>query len=116
MKDIDKQFNKFQIEEYKNISNSHFESVKQVSLFFRYYLLVLAAPVFIFTLIADKDRGLKPYLENELPDVVYNIVCIYFVIIGIVGFLLLLYVINLRHDAVLYARTVNRVRRYFYET
>ena len=110
-----KPFDQFQLEEYKNISTSHYESVKQVSVFFRYYLLILAAPVFILTLIASKDEGLRPFLEGREGFVYYNIVCSYFVVVGIIGFLIFLYVVNLRHDAILYARAVNRVRRYFYE-
>lgn len=110
-------FDAFQIEEYKNISNSHFESIKQVSLFFRYYLLILAAPVIIINLLSvGKDtNNVDKFLTNGLSPIYYNIVFGYFLIVSLIGFLIYLYVINLRLDAVLYARAVNKVRRYFYE-
>lgn len=111
----DKPFDLFQLEEYKNISTSHYESVKQVSTFFKYYLLVLAAPAFVVTLIGTKEKGLTSFLEGDEPAILYDLVLIYLTLIAVVGFLIFLYIVNLRHDAMLYARTVNKVRRYFYE-
>jgi uncharacterized HAD superfamily protein len=107
-------FDAFQIEEYKTISSSHFESIKQVSIFFRYYLLILAAPVFILTIINNEKNGLKLFLTGQEPLIYYNIVFLYFILIAFIGYFIFLYVVNLRHDAILYARTVNNVRRYFY--
>ena len=49
-----------------------------------------------------------------MPIIYYNIIFMYFMIIALIGFSLLLFIINLRHDAILYAKTVNKVREYFY--
>ena len=38
-----------------------------------------------------------------------------FGIIALIGFLVMLYIINLRSDVILYARTVNSIRKYFYD-
>ena len=108
-------FDKFQLEEYKNISTSHYESVKQVSAFFRYYLLIVGAPAFILYLLRDKDEGLSIFLSGESPESYYTIASVYLIAIAFVGLFTMLYIVNLRHDAVLYAHTVNKVRRYFYE-
>ena len=54
-------FDLFQLEEYKNISNCHYETVKQISVFIRYYLLVLGAPFLIFNLIFTKNESLKSF-------------------------------------------------------
>ncbi|ADQ78733.1 hypothetical protein Palpr_0575 [Paludibacter propionicigenes WB4] len=108
-------FYKFQLDEYKNLSNCHFESVKQVSLFFRYYLLILAAPVFLLTLLSDNGKGLTDLFTGLKPKIYYDVAFFYFSAISIIGFFILLYIVNLRHDALLYARAVNKVRRYFYE-
>lgn len=106
-------FDKFQLEEYNNISTSHYESVKQISSFFRYYLLLLSAPAIILTIISD---DLNKFLEGELGIEYYNISFFYLILIAFAGFCLYLYILNIRHDAILYARTVNKVRRYFYES
>lgn len=39
-KHISDKFDDFQLEEYKNISNSHFEAKRQIGIFFRYFLLI----------------------------------------------------------------------------
>lgn len=110
-------FDEFQLEEYKNISTSHYESLKQISTFFRYYLLILAAPVFIFNIISDDLNDLIEFLKGNPEkdfEALYNFVFYYFLIISLSGFFLYLHIINIWHDSVLYARTVNKVRKYFY--
>ena len=109
-------FDNFQIEEYKNISNAHFESVKQISTFFRYYLLILAAPVFILNVVSAAQGGISNFLNGGDASLYYTIVSYYLIAVAIIGFFIFLYVINLRLDAVLYARAVNKVRKYFYQT
>ncbi len=109
-------FDKFQLEEYRNISTAHFESIKQISIFFRYYLIILAAPVFILNLFSDLDGGFKIFLEGSASKSSYNLVCAYFFAISMIGFMFLIYIINLRLDAILYAKVVNKVRNYFYQT
>jgi uncharacterized HAD superfamily protein len=108
-------FDDFQLEEYKNISNSHFESIKQVSIFFRYYLLILAAPFLLFNFIVGTEGGLKSFFQGNNDAIYYNIVFIYLFLVSLIGLFIFYYVVNLRHDAILYARAVNKVRRYFYE-
>lgn len=109
-------FDKFQLEEYKNISTSHYESTKQVSLFFRYYILILAAPAFILNIVATGDKqNISKILNGTADKNIYLIVTAYFIVVSFIGFFLYLYVVNLRFDAILYAKVVNKVRRYFYE-
>lgn len=107
-------FDKFQLEEYKNISTSHYETVKQISLFFRYYLLVLAALPFVISLVGKDETGFNQLLNGEKSEAVYITIIAYTTFIAITGLLLFLYIVNLRHDAILYAHTVNKVRKYFY--
>jgi len=38
-----------------------------------------------------------------------------FICIAVVGFLVMIYIANLRMDAILYARTVNGIRKYFFD-
>lgn len=112
----EKPFDKFQLEEYKNISNAHFESVKQISGFFRYYLIILAAPVFLLSLVAKKNEGIGLFLEGKEIPIFYDFVFAYFLSVAWIGYFIFIYVVNLRLDVILYARTVNKVRKYFYES
>ena len=108
-------FDEFQLEEYKNISNSHFESIKQVSVFFRYYLLILAAPIVVFNFISNSQGGIQSFLGGKQAPIYYDIAFSYLVLVSLIGLFIFFYVVNLRHDAILYAKSVNKVRRYFYE-
>lgn len=111
----DDAFEKFQLEEYKNISTSHYEAVKQVSTFFRYYLLLLSAPALLLTLIGKSNEQLADFFQGKLNVGVYDLIFFYFIFIALSGFCMFIYIINIRHDSILYARTVNKVRKYFYE-
>ena len=113
---MDEKFNDFQLEEYKNISNAHFETNKQIGIFFRYFLLIASAPALIF-LWFGKDN--PNFIDNILKgnEEVLNInlfTAIFIIFISIVNMLSSFYLVGLRLDNVLYARTINGVRRYFY--
>lgn len=108
-------FDDFQLEEYKNISNSHFESGKQVSTFFRYYLLILSAPAVLLSIISGSVDEFTKFFKGELNEGIYDLVFFYFVLISISGLFIYWYIINIRHDSILYARTVNKVRKYFFD-
>jgi hypothetical protein len=106
-------FDEFQKEEYKNISNAHFESNKQIGIFFRYFLLIASAPAVIFlwfgkqgTIITDLLNG--KYINDSL------FVGFFLIVISVIGILSCFYLISFRMDSILYARTVNGIRKYFY--
>ena len=109
-------FMDFLLSEYDHIADAHFETGKQVSTFFNYYLLILAAPVIIVTLTQNKNLQnlLNPIKQDEyflLHWVAFGIL----LVIAIFGFCLSWIVMELQHDAILYARTVNGIRNYFYK-
>lgn len=108
-------FKEFQIEEYKNISNAHFEANKQIGIFFRYFLLIASAPALIFIWFG-KDINLLNSLINGNEDVFLRNIFIGFflLLISIIGLMSSFYLISLRLDSILYARTVNGVRKFFY--
>jgi hypothetical protein len=108
-------FKDFMLAEYSNIANAHFETRKQVSTYFNYYLLILAAPVVIITLIQNKkiDQIVNATAgENEIIRVVVISILI---LIALIGMLICWIVIELHHDSILYARVVNGIRNYFYQ-
>ena len=110
-----KSFDDFLLAEYDHVANAHFESGKQVSSFFNYYLVILAAPAIIISLIHDTE--LFKYIQpaNESENVIHYIAITLLGIIAIFGYCLSWYVIGLIHDSLLYTRAINGVRNYFYE-
>ncbi len=108
----EKSFDQYLLVEYQNIAEAHFRSIAAISSFFRYYLLIMALPVTLVSLLI----GLLSKLELPLPvtSIALSFSTISLVI-SIVGFLVMLYIINLRMDVVLYARTANGIRKYFYD-
>ncbi len=111
---MENKFEEFQIEEYKNISNAHFETNKQIGIFFRYFLIIVSAPALIFIWFGKEHENFLSELLNG--NNIYNNLFIGFfiVFIAIIGFFASFYLVGLKLDSILYARTVNGVRKYFY--
>lgn len=106
-------FDKFQLEEYRNISNAHFEANKQIDTFFRYFLLIASAPALIFVWFGKSEKFLNDVFNGI--DTNRNIFIGFFLItVSIIGLISCFYLISIRLDSVLYARTVNGIRAYFY--
>lgn len=109
-----KDFSDFLLEEYEHISNAHFEILKQVSIFFRYYLIILSTPAIIIVFLKNDIEKIS-HLMNGQEIGISNYIGGFFLIISIIGLFLFIYIINLRHDGILYARAVNGIRKYFYD-
>lgn len=117
MNDEDKtnlaKFDRYLLSEYEQIAEAHFRVNETVTAFFRYYLLIMSLPMSIIAvLIAMESNGsfLVGFLEAYVP-----LVATVFLIIGCAGFGVLVYLINLRMDGLLYARTINAIRRHFFD-
>lgn len=101
-------------DEYQNIAEAHFRTIEAISSFFRYYLLIMSAPIPILALyisLSGQTQGILELLQNFK-----LLVSILLFVISLAGFFVMLYVINLRMDAVLYARTVNSIRKRFFDS
>jgi hypothetical protein len=104
----DEEFNNFQLEEYKNISQAHFKTIETISIFFRHYLLVMSFPIIVAGFFVQVREPTKYFAQY------YQIFASILIIIAAIGVCMLGYIIVLRMDGVLYARTVNGIRKYFY--
>jgi len=105
---FNEEFDKFQLEEYKNISQAHFKTIETISIFFRHYLLIMSIPIIVAGFFVQVNEPTKSFARY------YQIFASTLIIIAFIGFFMLGYIIVLRMDGVLYARTVNGVRKYFY--
>lgn len=110
-----KEFNEFQKSEYNHIATAHFETVKQVSEYIKYYLIIMSAPS-VLLIFFGKD-GVVSFddLINSHLEPLNTLMGLFFTALGFLSFFVCWYIINIRHDAILYARTVNGIRKYFYE-
>ena len=100
--------------EYQNIAQAHFRTMEAISSFFRYYLLIMSAPIPILALfisLSGELQGVVNLLQN-FKLLVFGIL----LVISLAGFFVMLYVTNLRMDAILYARTVNSIRKHFFDS
>lgn len=99
--------------EYRHIAEAHFRTIEAISSFFRYYLLIMSAPITVVALfigLSDNFQGIVNIIESLRPVLVATLI-----VISVVGFCVMLYIINLRMDVILYARTVNAIRKHFYD-
>lgn len=108
-------FDKFQIEEYSNISKAHFETNNQIAVFFRYYLIIASAPAIIFIWYEKKEKLFEQLFLGKVDTDTTLFIGFFLLFISIIGVLTSFYLISFRLDSVLYARTVNGIRKYFYD-
>lgn len=103
-------FKSFLLSEYSSLAHAHFNTAQSLSSFFHYYVLIIGATVTgagVYLNYVGKE-GNANLLLPPFP------VAVFLFAVSIVGFLLLWYICNLRFDALLYARAVNGIRKYFY--
>jgi hypothetical protein len=108
-----KDFEDFLLEEYQNIAQAHFKSIETISTFFRYYLLIMSIPISVIAVISQissEKINISFIIANYNIPISILLFCISFIGLGIFS-----YVANLRLDAILYARAVNGIRKYFYD-
>jgi hypothetical protein len=103
----------FMKKEYTGISKAFGDLNYVILKVFHFYLLIAAFPFSIIAILY-RDRESSQGQEFQLFDVPQSIASL-FLIISILGFLSALSMIHLRMEQILYARTINCIRRYFYD-
>ena len=100
----------FLLAEYNNIAQAHFNMTNTIAVFFKHYLAIVSIPVGVvivsISLIGKANDGGFRICLGFLPSAAL-------MLLGAVGLLVMLYITNLRIDALLYARSVNGIRSYF---
>jgi len=110
-------YEKYLLEEYKNITQAHFNVVNSISTFFKHYLLLMSLPIpLLVLLLRINSEPNIPFFKLSEPNLLKEyslLIPLFLSLISFVGFGVMNYIINLRFDALLYARTVNGIRSYF---
>jgi len=109
-----KNFDDFQLKEYERIVEAHFKTADAISSFFRYYLVIMALPATAAVLLSGHDEIQSiVHFPSALSETLLGLVLL---VVACIGYCLMLYLSNLRMDGLLYARTVNGIRKYFYDS
>ena len=116
--EFDFEFDNFMLKEYDNIAQAHFKTIETISEFFKHYLSLVTIPITVLAVALNLDivkEGLSGTSHPILFSIGLSVVSILFLVIAIVGLMVLWHTVNLRLDVLLYARTVNGVRKYYYD-
>jgi hypothetical protein len=99
--------------EYDHIAEAHFRTIDTITAFFRHYLLIMSIPISLMAafLTLGQQKASTFSIIGWYTPVVASI----FAVVALAGFGVLLYLVSLRMDALLYARTVNSIRKHFYD-
>ncbi len=103
-------FEDFLLAEYEHVAQAHFNTVVAISQFFQYYLIIAGVPISAAVIFGDSANRLQFVRDHP------SVVAVALTILAAVGLSVMGYLVNLRHDALLYARTVNGIRKRFLET
>ena len=105
-------FEKFLLDEYEHIANAHFNAVATISQFFKHYVTMIGLPLAaIPVLIKTFPEPAKAIAKLKGYEPVVMIASI---LVFVIGLCMMLYIVSLQNVSLLYARTVNGIRNYFY--
>lgn len=100
---------RFMITEYERISTAYFGLQNQVNDWFKSYLTIIGFPLTIFIailrLVSDQDE----VSITSLPDLIAGLL----IIVALLGLFITISIVSMRMEMIMYARTINLLRRYF---
>lgn len=96
------------LDEYEHIAEAHFKTMDTLSTFFRHYLVIMSVPITLAVGLFSFSGAVDLRLVALLGGLGLGL-------LALVGCCVFVYLLNLRMDVVLYARTINGLRRYFYD-
>ena len=106
---MNKDASEFMLEEYDRISSAYFGLRDQVNQWFKAYITLVALPVTVLTAVLKLDKEGPMVSLLALPDTVSGLL----LLVAVLGFFIVLSIVAMRMEMILYARTINGVRRYF---
>lgn len=99
----------FLLEEYKQMGAAFFDLSSQKTQMFRFYLLLVTIPVSL--IVGVLGLGIE---NSPLGSFVVSYVLpVFMIIIAVAGLLMTAIVVDIRFEAIMYAKTINVIRKYF---
>lgn len=99
----------FMLTEYERISNAYFGLRDQVNEWFKAYLTLVGFPLTVLAAVLKISGENISTSLDDLPDIVSALL----IVVSLLGGFVTLSIISMRMEMILYARTINGVRRYF---
>lgn len=99
----------FMITEYDRISTAYFGLQNQVNEWFKSYLTVIGFPITVLVAILRLVPSEEEITLTSLPNILAGLL----LIIALLGLFITISIISMRMEMIMYARTINLVRRYF---
>lgn len=106
-------FEQYLLAEYHHIADAHFKTIDAISTFFKHYLVIVSIPISAMALFLSRQNETDQL--SEMMTRFRSVLFLLLVAIAVAGVGVLVYIVNLRLDAMLYARTINGIRKYFYD-
>jgi hypothetical protein len=103
----DSESSDFMLKEYEIISSAFFDLSKQKTEMFRFYLILVTIPVTLIAAIIGLENQTLSFFA--LPDLVILVL----LAVSVAGLLMTALIVDLRFEAIAYAKTVNLTRRFF---
>ena len=106
----DKTVGDFLLQEYSSICDAHFKSTETITAFFRHYLLVMSIPLSLMAIAWKSNTGgIAGLLDGRYGLLLSVTLFTVLAAVALIGGGMMAYAANLRFDAVLYARNINRI-------
>lgn len=105
----------FLLKEYDRISEAHFNTSNQISVFFRYYLTLMSVPALLLLYINKDISVVESIFRKDTAFALKPQLGILCVLISVIGVALTIFLTKLKFEHILYARTVNGLRNYFHK-
>ena len=99
----------FMIQEYDRISTAYFGLRDQVNEWFKMYVTLIGLPLTVLAAVARFGSGSTTIDLNEVPTVVSVLLAV----VSFLGIFVTFSIISMRMEMILYARTINGIRRFF---
>lgn len=108
---MNKDSSDFMLEEYDRISTAYFGLRNQVNEWFKAYVALIGLPLTILAAVIKISNDNSSMGLSDFPIIVSALL----MVVSFLGFFITLSIINMRMEMILYARTINDIRRYFAE-
>lgn len=106
---MNKDASDFMLQKYMQIAGAYFGLRDRTNGWFKAYVSLIGLPLTVLAAIMQIESVAPVRRLDELPTIVSGVL----VLIGVLGFFVNLSIVAMRMEMILYARTINAVRRYF---
>ena len=113
MQNKESEFHEFLLEEYNHIAEAHFKTNETLTRVFQQYFTIVGLPFSVLVVVVSLEPARSVIISGN--PVLLAVVALLFIVISVLGLMVLIHISNLRFDALLYARTINALRKHFYD-